>query len=458
MRPSSNSPLTGPNDSQYTQALAMHQTTATVFNSSFTASHYASALIQAKAVPYKLGCGPSDTSASYVQSADYSYPYQKSVMDNGFPSAESAHRHQEPVVDHVSKLLPSDLIANDFHAAAAERITTMPETRRLTTSVFPAISRAQDKPSSRETTSRGYWDLPSTTPVSHFAPYHQVVQANDQTQAVSSPFIEPNAPYPSPVYTWSEISQAPSTAHTRSRTSHPAPFQTPVVKSEPSAGKFREESSYMWSIPISNAPENESLALHSQPMTDNLFSSQQNAGSEMSWPRNAYSPYQTTRSPFASPPQPSPSSEPYIHARRFTQRDWRDPFDQVIPSPANSTSSRVSVDLTGSPVPDYRAPRFATVNAAIQMSTGGDYIMSTGVDVNGGSASFYDNIGSSASGSGSNNGGNENVNGHGRGTNDGAGGYGGGGDGNGDGGDEEERRRQKKLTLACHFCRRRKLK
>ncbi len=102
---------------------------------------------------------------------------------------------------------------------------------------------------------------------------------------------------------------------------------------------------------------------------------------------------------------------------------------------------------------------YASMNGVVQDASGGSYNAATGGGLNGGSASRYENMGSSASGSGYGGGGDDaNGDGSGGGMDRHGGGGDGDGDGDGDGEDNEEQRRQKKLTLACHFCRRRKLK
>ncbi|WWC89841.1 uncharacterized protein L201_004769 [Kwoniella dendrophila CBS 6074] len=137
-----------------------------------------------------------------------------------------------------------------------------------------------------------------------------------------------------------------------------------------------------------------------------------------------------------------------------------------------STHTSPSTAFSSSPLLEYGARMFTNMNGTFQLPTSGMYMAST----NGGgeSSNMNNGLGDGGEGSSGGNGGENwsNGNGNANGESSGSDGQAGSGhenyngndgsdpNGNGDGNDEGNgsMRKGKKLTLACHFCRRRKLK
>ncbi|WVF71928.1 hypothetical protein IAT40_006738 [Kwoniella sp. CBS 6097] len=139
-----------------------------------------------------------------------------------------------------------------------------------------------------------------------------------------------------------------------------------------------------------------------------------------------------------------------------------------VPYGHQNRPSSSSSESSSSPLLEYGHRMFTNMNGAFQLP--GQMYMSNGTDM---PPSLSNGLAGSNGESGSGNGNGEGwSNGNGQGSGSGMGGHGGNGsgsgsgdDGNGDGGDDDHSngnhsngRKPKKLALACHFCRRRKLK
>lgn len=466
-RPSISSPVNlAPAVPQYTNALAFHVAANTVLNSSFASSQYNSTRRNTKQGAYIESASSASRStpvSAVPQASPSSYPYRGYGGDDGFPSMRGSQFDLKPTIDNSFNFTTTDqsFLVSEFRAVFTARVASSSAARLMKGNDIPVAHHTEPKSNGIDHTSRGYWAPPSV-PATRYPAYLQPSQSDLSRQlasASSSPLTalsEPGSAYYPPAQPAnrtpaSDVNaetnrwQGPLSRASYSEAKHDAPID-PVFTQHP----------YMRNMRLSHSPPGERTPVQSEHQTDHPLVPRPTPGPTPFQPPHLCNTYINAQSSFSSPTAGVQRPAAPGHVHRLSQSDCHHPS---IP-PSTPISLRFQANLTGS---TRRESIYSMNHVPVHQASSGDYIISTGGDPNGGGASIYDNIGGSGSGSGSNNGGNDNQNGHdpGRGPDGGGmGEYGGsdeGGNEEGDGGDEEERRR-KKLTLACHFCRRRKLK
>lgn len=444
-----------PNFSAYTQALAMHQAAQTVFNLSSVAAHHTSTDTGPKSNAIQATNGP------IAPSFTYSYTYRDPAGDIAFAPrtivgpAPSNNGTGGQVASDPNVRPPDDLRSVDLNITG-----------------YPVLQHAQNVEGAAETTPPAfeYWAPPPGTSTFEPTPYPPMDSTKlgyQKSAGASSPSFERDcSPFP-PTYVWPQASQ--QSFNGQSANSLIPASRVSLDGAPPTSfDSFLNAYPYMWNERISRPTVDERIATPPQPPAELPKLSRKTTDSSVPLlPSHVNDTYQASPPAFASLVQRELRFAPHAGSRRQGQRESHEGLEPPIPSPTASTSSHASIHVAVSSPINQRMSLYATMDGVGPLSGQGNYISAMEGQANGGSASMYDNVGSSASGSGSN-GGNDGANGHNSGydlgghrvggSGDGDGDGDGEGEGEGDGGVDDEQRRQKKLSLACHFCRRRKLK